>query len=197
MYGLSKGDSGKAVELLQKALHSAGFSPGPFDGDYGPKTAAAVLKMRKSQGSGVSDGNTMSAWAVIQLERALAVAANASKYAPKSHSHSEYADKDHTHEGTSNVDISVLPKINDEGTHVGYWQRLLKEAGEELDSDGIYGPDTKNAVANWYHKLSGGQEFHGDYITSWIALHLQRDALVKHVDLGTLKISGTVTAESE
>lgn len=71
MIGLSKGDSGEQVKGLQATLRYAGFDPGEVDGEYGPSTAAAVLKMRKSEGSTVSDGNNFTGWAYGQLMRSI------------------------------------------------------------------------------------------------------------------------------
>ncbi len=70
--GLKRGDSGDRVKGLQGTLQYAGYDPGTVDGDYGPKTAAAVLKMRKAEGSSVSDGDNFTGWAYAQLMRALA-----------------------------------------------------------------------------------------------------------------------------
>lgn len=72
MIGLKRGDSGDRVKGLQGTLQYAGYDPGTVDGDYGPKTAAAVLKMRKAEGSSVSDGDNFTGWAYAQLMRALA-----------------------------------------------------------------------------------------------------------------------------
>lgn len=44
---LRKGDEGDAVELLQRALASRGFSPGAIDGDFGPKTATEVRAFQR------------------------------------------------------------------------------------------------------------------------------------------------------
>jgi hypothetical protein len=70
--GLKKGDSGDRVKGLQGTLRYAGYDPGDVDGDYGSKTAAAVLKMRRAEGSEVDDGDNFTGWAYAQLMRALA-----------------------------------------------------------------------------------------------------------------------------
>lgn len=67
MIGLKKGDSGEEVKALQIMIDRAGF-PLTADGDYGPKTAAAVLALRKSVGSTAKDGNNITAWAAIQIQ---------------------------------------------------------------------------------------------------------------------------------
>lgn len=72
MIGLRRGDKGDRVKGLQGTLWYAGFDPGRVDGDYGPKTAAAVLAMRRSQGSDADDGDHFTGWAYAQLMKALA-----------------------------------------------------------------------------------------------------------------------------
>ena len=67
MIGLSRGDEGEAVKALQATLSYAGFDPGDVDGVYGPATSAAVLAMRRAQGSGVDDGENFTGWAYAQL----------------------------------------------------------------------------------------------------------------------------------
>ena len=67
---LEKGDSGDRVEALQIALGYAGF-PVNIDGDYGAKTAAAVLSRRKWMGSTATDGEKMTPYATEQLGRAI------------------------------------------------------------------------------------------------------------------------------
>lgn len=70
--GLRKGDRGEEVKGLQACLRYAGFDPGTVDGIYGDATAAKVLAMRKSQGSGTKSGNSFGGWAYAQLQQALA-----------------------------------------------------------------------------------------------------------------------------
>lgn len=62
-----RGDRGNAVRALQLQLRRAGFDPGDADADYGAKTSAAVLAMRKAAGSSVTSGDTFDAWAYDQL----------------------------------------------------------------------------------------------------------------------------------
>ena len=47
---LRPGSRGSSVKDLQNKLKAAGFDPGPIDGIYGPKTAAAVRKYQKAKG---------------------------------------------------------------------------------------------------------------------------------------------------
>lgn len=69
--GLHKGDSGERVKGLQAVLDRTGFAV-TVDGDYGDKTAAALLKMRKAMGSTATDGDTVTGYAYAQLMDALA-----------------------------------------------------------------------------------------------------------------------------
>ncbi|SET57853.1 peptidoglycan-binding domain-containing protein [Stigmatella erecta] len=52
---LKLGSSGASVKNLQQALANAGFSPGAADGQFGPKTAAAVKAFQSAKGL-VADG---------------------------------------------------------------------------------------------------------------------------------------------
>lgn len=52
---LRRGSSGASVRELQTLLRNQGFDPGPIDGDFGPKTEAAVKAFQRSKGL-VQDG---------------------------------------------------------------------------------------------------------------------------------------------
>lgn len=43
------GSKGPAVQLLQRELRAAGFNPGPVDGDFGPRTRAAVIALQRAR----------------------------------------------------------------------------------------------------------------------------------------------------
>ncbi|MFH1807224.1 MAG: peptidoglycan-binding protein [Pseudomonadota bacterium] len=47
---LRQGAKGAAVKTLQQKLKNAGFNPGAVDGDFGPRTRAAVLAFQRSRG---------------------------------------------------------------------------------------------------------------------------------------------------
>jgi peptidoglycan hydrolase-like protein with peptidoglycan-binding domain len=72
LIGLRKGDKSEAVKGLQATLGYAGF-PVTVDGIYGTSTSAALLKARKSRGSGATNGDVVSGYAYGQLMTALAV----------------------------------------------------------------------------------------------------------------------------
>lgn len=69
--GLKKGDSGERVKDLQASLGYAGH-PVTVDGDYGTKTATAVLAMRRAMGSTATDGDEITGYAAAQLRKAVA-----------------------------------------------------------------------------------------------------------------------------
>lgn len=70
LINLREGDRGEDVQALQIFLGRLGFDPGARDGVYGPKTSAAVLAMRKSQGSSATSGARVDSWAFVQLSTA-------------------------------------------------------------------------------------------------------------------------------
>jgi peptidoglycan hydrolase-like protein with peptidoglycan-binding domain len=47
---LQEGASGSEVRQVQKHLEEEGFSPGPIDGIFGPRTKSAVIAFQKSKG---------------------------------------------------------------------------------------------------------------------------------------------------
>lgn len=52
---LRTGSQGDSVRQLQQSLSALGYDPGPQDGDFGPRTLAAVVKLQNSSGL-VPDG---------------------------------------------------------------------------------------------------------------------------------------------
>ncbi len=45
---LKIGDKGREVQQLQRNLAAAGFSPGPVDGEFGPQTKGALIKLQRT-----------------------------------------------------------------------------------------------------------------------------------------------------
>jgi hypothetical protein len=72
LIGLKLGDTGQPVYALQNILRRAGHDPGPSDGQYGPKVAAAVLACRKAMGSAATSGAAVNGDAYAQIMAALA-----------------------------------------------------------------------------------------------------------------------------
>lgn len=82
---LKIGDEGERVKGLQALLRYAGFEDevGEVDGVYGPMTAAGVLAARRSVGSGVDSGDTVSGWAYAQIQLALTRAEGGGERGPE------------------------------------------------------------------------------------------------------------------
>lgn len=62
---LRKGAKGQAVSTLQELLTAKGFDPGPADGKFGAKTAAAVRKYQKAAGLHVDGVVGPKTWAAL------------------------------------------------------------------------------------------------------------------------------------
>ncbi len=63
---LREGDEGPSVALLQRALAAKGSSPGAIDGDFGPKTVAAVRAFQAAQGLGVDGVVGKNTWKALE-----------------------------------------------------------------------------------------------------------------------------------
>lgn len=66
------GDQNPNVGALEIQLKYLGHYDGEIDNVYGPKVSAGVLAMRKSTGSGVTNGDDFDRWAYAQLQIAMA-----------------------------------------------------------------------------------------------------------------------------
>jgi uncharacterized protein (TIGR02594 family) len=65
---LKLGDRGPAVRRLQELLAGAGFSPGAVDGDFGPRTEAALATAQRAlHPAGIASPATW--WALEQIDR--------------------------------------------------------------------------------------------------------------------------------
>lgn len=121
---LSLGSQGPLVSTLQSLLMQAGFmSPQNIDGDFGPKTAAAIRRFQASQRL-VPDGvaGTMT-WA------ALSAATTGSTY-------------------PADVVGQVL-RVGTSGALVRSLQNRLSRAGFDLAVDGRFGPATQQVVMSF------------------------------------------------
>lgn len=75
-----EGDSGPVVEYWQRMLKAAGYDPGPFDGDFGPKTKAAITAIRKKHG--LEPASYVTAWTAMTIQREVFVRAGAAEPPP-------------------------------------------------------------------------------------------------------------------
>jgi peptidoglycan hydrolase-like protein with peptidoglycan-binding domain len=115
---LKLGASGASVKTLQQALANAGFSPGAADGQFGPKTAAAVKAFQRAKGL-VADGVVgPQTWARLTA----APATNSSGGATPT-----------LKQGATGASVTNL-------------QKLLAQHGFNPGVDGQFGPKTTEAV---------------------------------------------------
>jgi peptidoglycan hydrolase-like protein with peptidoglycan-binding domain len=83
---LQQGDRGDEVKALQESLADAGFDPGPIDGIFGPKTAAAVKGFQESedlQVDGIAGPNTMGALGKAKGKQSISGAGDVAKPSEK------------------------------------------------------------------------------------------------------------------
>lgn len=64
---LKRGAQGPEVESLQRLLKSAGFSPGPVDGDFGRYTEKALQAFQRSQGLSATGVADEASWAALEV----------------------------------------------------------------------------------------------------------------------------------
>lgn len=76
LIGLKEGDSGEKVVAVQRLISFAGFGSllgsSGVDGDWGPATSAAMLALRHSVGSSVSNASSITGTAYAHLIQAVA-----------------------------------------------------------------------------------------------------------------------------
>lgn len=160
MIGLKKGDGpNEEVKGLQSILKRAGFDPGIVDGVYGDGTAGAVLAARKSRGSSATDGNNITGAAYEQIVVALIL-----KLSEHTHSVPEATP-------VANFD---LPVYGDSGVEVGYYQRLLRDLGEDAWISNKFDDNMVAALLSWWGKTFPGESYNGRAITSSVKLELER-----------------------
>src|SRR5579871_4060552 len=127
---LSIGSRGPQVADLQRQLAKAGFSPGQADGDFGPKTQAAVVDYQKAR--------QLAADGVVGPMTQAALARDS--FRP---SNSEPSSR-----------VSTV-RQGSKGPQVQALQQKLQAAGLDPGPvDGDFGPQTKKAVVQ-YQKLHG------------------------------------------
>ncbi|HEY3446109.1 MAG TPA: peptidoglycan-binding protein [Myxococcales bacterium] len=124
---LKVGSSGSAVADLQRRLAAAGFSPGPADGQFGPKTDAAVRSYQRANG--------LSADGVVGNQTWSSLRGSSASAPPPPSSSAEGAT------GTPTLSVGARgPAVRD-------MQRRLAAAGYSPGpDDGQFGPGTRSAL---------------------------------------------------
>ncbi len=85
---LRQNSRGDEVRTLQQALARAGFSPGPIDGEFGPKTLAAVRAFQRAKGLEVDGIVGPRTWGALLPSVSPAVSSAAVGSGPASGHHS-------------------------------------------------------------------------------------------------------------
>jgi peptidoglycan hydrolase-like protein with peptidoglycan-binding domain len=147
---LKEGSHGAPVSKLQKQLEKLGFDVGKVDGDFGPKTEAAVKRFQAKhhlEADGVVGPKTHAA-----LDKALD---HLSKPKP---THSDGFDRGATRwkDAPALADVKSGKAHLQQGMEGGSVKHLQKLLG--LETDGKFGPATKKAVADFQreHHLDAG-----------------------------------------
>jgi len=119
---LRRGAHGAAVNELQRKLKAAGFDPGPIDGDFGPRTEAAVKAFQRSRGIGVDGVVGPQTWGKLGGVSGSSGSASTGGSGP-------------------------LLRQGNRGEPVAALQRRLQQLGFDPGSvDGDFGPKTLSAV---------------------------------------------------
>lgn len=121
---LRQGSSGASVTELQSLLQRAGFSPGSVDGDFGPKTLAAVKRFQVSKGLAMDGVVGPKTWAALRGSATT----------------------------TPPATSAATPTLRngDFGADVQKAQELLKKHGYSPGTiDGQFGPKTRSAVVQF------------------------------------------------
>ncbi|HEX8697274.1 MAG TPA: peptidoglycan-binding protein [Myxococcaceae bacterium] len=142
---LKKGASGPEVKQLQEQLNKLGYSVGTADGEFGPKTEAAVKKFQAAKG--------LEADGVVgpKTREALQQASSRSVAAPQDGFQTGAARASWT-PAPSLEEVKKNGKLLKEGMQGPAVQHLQQLLG--ISADGKFGPATKKAVAD-YQKASG------------------------------------------
>ena len=129
---LSVGSKGPQVTSLQKALLAAGFDPQGIDGDFGPKTRAAVIAFQTARGltiDGIAGPETMAKLRSTDVGRS---------------------------NGRSRTDAL---REGDFGNDVAKLQTLLAKHGTYAgDVDGSFGSNTRRAVIDFQRARGVGAD---------------------------------------
>jgi len=161
---LSRGDSGNPVEVarLQQDLRWLGFQV-KVDGAFGPQTEQAVKAFQQQAGLPVTGKVDAATWKALDAKV---------QELPQAH-----------------TGAPVGP--GDKGPAVEELQQLLdKNAGEQLDVDGLYGNSTRDAVAR-FQKAAGLPETGKMDSATWAALRTAQKAPPPAPAFQTLKQGAT------
>jgi peptidoglycan hydrolase-like protein with peptidoglycan-binding domain len=136
---LRRGSTGASVQQLQTWLATVGFSPGAADGDFGPKTEAAVKAFQTSAGiqvDGIAGPETLAhLWGALSARR------------PGTPTVASVKNPNAAVVAFITQAAKTVLRVGSKGAFVALLQDLLnKKRGAGLRIDGNFGPATKAAV---------------------------------------------------
>ncbi|MFP2930943.1 peptidoglycan-binding protein [Pyxidicoccus sp. 3LG] len=137
---LKEGSSGQAVKTLQKSLEKLGYELGAVDGEFGPRTEAAVKRFQTKhnlEADGIVGPKTRQA-----MEKALDRAAQ-----PKPQGDSFEPGKGKWKDAPSLADVKSGKEHLQQGMEGGSVRHIQKLLG--IETDGKFGPATKKAVSDF------------------------------------------------
>lgn len=129
---LKEGRSGEDVKELQDFLIKYGYLEGSADGDFGPKTKAAVIKFQKEKGLSPDGEAGPKTWAEIDKIRESEEGNDKSE--DKDDKGEDKTPRRLVKEGRSGEDVKELQEF------------LVKNGYLKGNVDGKFGPNTKAAV---------------------------------------------------
>lgn len=145
---LNPGDKGDLVKALQTKLKELGYYTGAIDGIYGSGTEAAVRKFQRANNLSVDGQAGVLTLTRLYTSGSVVSAATATVKPTATPAATAAA------QSTGALANVTLLKQGDKGTAVKALQERLKELGYLASADGIYGPQTYNAVVN-FQKRNG------------------------------------------
>lgn len=132
---LRQGSGGEHVKTLQRRLKEVGFDPGSADGDFGPKTAAAVKAFQRSKGLGADGVVGPQTWKALEGVQG-----------PSAPSPAPSTSRPTLREGAKGEDVKAL-------------QQRLKSLGFDPGAaDGDFGGRTSSAVRSFQHAAGLGAD---------------------------------------
>ncbi|MBX7100388.1 MAG: peptidoglycan-binding protein [Myxococcaceae bacterium] len=144
------GSQGAEVKELQSRLQAQGFDPGPVDGDYGPRTRAAVTAFQQAHGLEVDGVAGPKTWAALEAPQAAQTPPVVDPVPPPAPNAAQVPPVVDPVPAPAAAPISgPQPELSQgaKGPAVATLQRALAAAGVDPGPiDGDFGPMTASAV---------------------------------------------------
>ena len=150
MQSLKPGDQGDQVKTLQRKLQELGYYTGSIDGIYGSGTQAAVREFQRKNGLGVDGLAGTQTLTALYLNKNAVAASTAKPTATVKATATPVP----AAQGAASLSTVTTLQRGDKGDAVKAMQERLKQLGYLAAADGIYGPQTYNAVVS-FQKRNG------------------------------------------